>query len=122
MNDIRHRTGSALEAGAELLPNSPLWQRVPSRDERGRPLSDFMMIIPGLARRPAAQLRETLARIERVLRRYGDTVVFADVNLRLNVLWVTVRPVPGICLELPTVIKYYVPEALLVAERLRPRA
>ncbi|RMG56831.1 MAG: hypothetical protein D6717_05740 [Gammaproteobacteria bacterium] len=107
--------------GPELLPNSPLWQRAPARDAQGRPLSDFMMIIPGLAARPAAQVRETLARIERVLKRYGETVVFADMNLQLNVLWVTVRPVPGICLELPTVIKYYVPEALLVGERFRPR-
>jgi hypothetical protein len=52
-----------------------------------------------------------------VLARYGDAVVFADVNLRLNTLWVTVRPIPGICLELPAALKHRVPEALLVAHK-----
>jgi hypothetical protein len=45
--------------------------------------------------------------------------VFADMNLRLNVLWVTVRPIPGICLELPAALKTRVPEAMLVAQRVQ---
>lgn len=100
-----------------LYPAEPLWRRAPGRDRQGRPLSDFMMIIPGLRSRPAAQVQNTVHRIQGVLARYGKAVVFADLNLRLNTLWVTVRPVPGICLELPAVIKHLVPEALLVAHR-----
>jgi hypothetical protein len=38
-------------------------------------------------------------------------------NLKLNALWVTVRPIPGICLELPAAIKMQVPEALLVGQK-----
>jgi len=43
--------------------------------------------------------------------------VFAEVNLKLNTLWVTVKPVPGICLELAAAIKVRIPEALLVAQK-----
>lgn len=101
-----------------LHPAEPLWKRAPTRDEYGRPLSDFMMLIPGLGRQPAQVLQETVARIEAVLAHYERSVVFADLNLKMNVLWVTVRPVPGICLELPTAINLRVPEAKLVAHKL----
>jgi hypothetical protein len=42
--------------------------------------------------------------IEQVLERYSSTMIFADLNLKLNVLWVIVRPGPGICWNLPTAI------------------
>ena len=100
-----------------LEPAEPLWKRAPTRGEDGRPLSDFMMIIPGLRQRPAAHLEETIAAIQEVLSFYHRVVVFADLNLRLNVLWVSVKPVPGICLELPTALKLRVPEAMLVAQK-----
>lgn len=98
-------------------PSTPLWQRVPSRDVDGSLLSDFMMLIPNLRRRPLARRQRTIGAIQDVLDGYGRTVVFADLNLRLNLLWVSVRPVPGICLELACAIKLRVPEALLVAQK-----
>lgn len=101
-----------------LLPAEPLYTRVPTRDETGQYLSDFMMIIPGLRKKPAHRRQEVIARLEYVLQLYRQTVVFADLNLKINVLWVSVKPVPGICLELPAVIKFHVPEALLVSHRL----
>jgi hypothetical protein len=124
MKDTRHRErhmhpalfkGTDLQSGPR--PSEPLWQRAPTRDEQGRALSDFMMIIPHLRDKPRRQLEQTVQRIEQVLLRYHDKVVFADLNLALNVLWVSVRPVPGICLELPTAIKLQVPEALLVSHK-----
>ena len=45
--------------------------------------------------------RETIRKIERVLERYSSIVVFADLNLKLNVLWVIVRPGPGRCWKNP---------------------
>ena len=30
----------------QLSPAEPLWKRVPTRDDEGRPVSDFMMLIP----------------------------------------------------------------------------
>jgi len=108
---------TALLQGVSLEPAGPLWKRAPTRDRDGRPLSDFMMLIPGLSKRPAVQLEQVLDTIRSVLARYGDAVVFADLNLRLNVLWVSVRPIPGICLELAAALNSAVPESRLVAQR-----
>ena len=102
---------------SSMQPAEPLWKRVPTHDNDGVILSDFMMIIPRLRDKPRHLLEMTVQRIESVLRCYQNSVVFADLNLGLNVLWVSVRPVPGICLELPTAIKLQVPEALLVSHK-----
>jgi hypothetical protein len=106
----------ALLASTAMQPGEPLWKRAPTRDADGHPLSDFMMVIPGLGRQPQARVAEKVAAMERVLAAYRHAVVFADLNLRLNVLWVSVRPLPGICLELPTALNACVPEAKLVAQ------
>ncbi len=100
-----------------LSPAEPLWKRAPIRDSHGRLLSDFMMLIPKLSKQPESIQKQKIAALELVFHHYGKAIVFADLNLKLNVLWVTVRPIPGICLELPAAIKHYVPEALLVAQQ-----
>jgi hypothetical protein len=100
----------------QYVAADPLYKRAPRVDEHGKPLSDFMMIIPKLRMRPHHALQEIIAKIKSVLEQYADTVVFVDLNLRLNVLWVLVRPVPGICRDLPSAISNAVPEALLVAQ------
>ena len=102
---------------AQLNPAEPLWKRVPTRDVDGRLFSDFMMLIPKLRSRPSHIRDAVIAEIHAVLEHYRKVVVFADLNLKLNVLWVSVRPVPGICLELPAAIKCRVPEAMLVGQR-----
>jgi hypothetical protein len=99
----------------DLVPSLPLYKRAPRQDENGKPLSDFMMIIPKLRTRPQPLIKETVAKIEKVLERYAGSVVFADLNLKLNVLWVIVRPERGICSDIPCAINNAVPEALLVA-------
>ncbi len=109
---------SGLRRSAVLEPASPLWQRVPTRDESGTLLSDFMMLIPGLNRTGHGHIEGVIGELELALGAYTDIVCFADLNLKLNLLWVSVRPVPGICLELPSAIKLRVPEALLIAHRL----
>ncbi len=97
-------------------PAEPLYKRLPREDEHGKPLTDFMMIIPKLRTRPQHIVQQTIQKIERVLERHAGIVVFADLNLKLNVLWVIVRPVPGSCWNLPMAINQEVPEALLVAQ------
>lgn len=99
-----------------LLPGEALRHRAPAYDDEGRPLSDFMMLIPKLSQRPQHQIKQTLQHLQDVINRYQEHIVFVDLNLRINVLWVSVKPVPGICLELPTAIKACIPEALLVAQ------
>lgn len=103
---------------AHMDPAEPLWKRVPTRDADGRPFSDFMMLIPRLRSRPRQVMESTIAEIHGVLEHYRKVVVFADLNLKLNLLWVSVRPVPGICLELPAAIKCRVPEAMLIGQRI----
>jgi hypothetical protein len=117
MSQLEPKRNQQPRKSLNLLPAEPLWKRAPGRDEEGRALSDFMMIIPGLCRQSTDYVQNTLSEIEKVLKLYGSVVVFAEMNLKINTLWVTVRPVPGICLELPAVLKYRVPEALLVAHK-----
>ncbi len=100
-----------------MVPAEPLWKRVPTRGDQGQLLSDFMMIIPGLRARPGHEIEKTIQDIQEVLALYRHAVVFADLNLKLNVLWVSVKPVPGICLELPTAIHMRIPSAKLVAQK-----
>ncbi len=111
----RRENGSVLS----LLPAEPLWKRVPTRDENGILLADFMMIIPRLHNKPDHLVKKTISAIEGILQCYQDSVVFADLNLKLNVLWISLRPREGICLELSAAIKLQVPEALLVSEKIR---
>jgi hypothetical protein len=102
---------------ASLLPGGPLWRRAPTRDDAGQRLSDFMLLIPGLRQRSQGDLHDVVDRIDSILQLYRPTVTFADLNLELNILWVTVKPVPGVCRQIVLAIQDQVPEALLVASR-----
>jgi len=117
MNPAAKRTQQNLpRPSLAYIPTEPLYKRAPREDENGKPLSDFMMIIPQLRDRPQHFIQETIDKIEKVLEAHSSHVVFADLNLKLNVLWVSVRPTPGICWNLPVEINNQVPEALLVAQ------
>lgn len=105
-----------LSSSFELLSAEPLWQRAPTRDQHGQRLSDFMMLIPRLGKRPLLHIQQTVENLQAVINDFQQAIVFVDLNLKLNVLWVSVKPIPGICLDLPTAIKARVPEAVLVAQ------
>ena len=100
----------------DLCPAEPLYNRVPTRDITGQRLSDFMMLIPKLRQQPQAKFNQVIQQLQEVLESYQHAIVFADLNLQLNVLWVSVKPIPGICLELPASILARIPEARLVAQ------
>ncbi|MHB1529010.1 MAG: hypothetical protein ACYCP0_10885 [Acidiferrobacteraceae bacterium] len=76
-----------------------------------------MMLIPGLRDRPGIQLQSVLRHIEDVLSRFQE-VVFIDLNVPLNLLWVSVRPRPGVILDIAALMRCRVPEALLVGQYL----
>ncbi|MEY2342381.1 hypothetical protein AB4090_09770 [Acidithiobacillus sp. IBUN Pt1247-S3] len=118
------------ESGAALVPactlpvilpwgrleaDGPLWQRVPIRDEYGHLLADFRMLFPGLRRHSRERQIHTLRLVGGVLQRYQKWVVFADLNLRMNLLWVSIRARPGLTVEIPAAILEEVPEARLLA-------
>ncbi|HET9122524.1 MAG TPA: hypothetical protein VFN52_03365 [Acidiferrobacteraceae bacterium] len=115
-NRLPARAHGALAASA-LRPAGPLYERAPTRDEDGTRLSDFMMLIPGLRARPEHQFRDALRKIEMVLAQFQE-VVFIDLNVPLNLLWVSVRPRPGVILEIASTLKFHVPDMLLVGPRL----
>ncbi|MEN8206666.1 MAG: hypothetical protein ABFS24_11720 [Pseudomonadota bacterium] len=93
----------------------PLRKRAPSHDENGRPLSDFMMLIPGLRDQPKHIIDNTIQDVHIVLTHFSEVVVFAEFNLRLNLLWVSIRSVQGIRNEIASAIREQVPEAKLVS-------
>ncbi|MEE9350922.1 MAG: hypothetical protein V3U78_01575 [Thiotrichaceae bacterium] len=100
----------------EIEPSEPLWQRVPTKDEDGNYLSDFIIIIPKLNKQRKMYISSTIDKLAQVLNFYKNTIVFADLNMKKNVLWVSIRPVRGMCIEIPAAIKQAVPEAKLVGE------
>ncbi|MFN3749895.1 MAG: hypothetical protein ACK4SR_00880 [Thiobacillus sp.] len=105
---------------AGALPGEPLWRRAPTRDVNGGLLADFMMLIPQLRDQPPLQIERTSRELYAILSLHQD-VVFADLNLRLNLLWVSLRPRPGAISELVAAIRLRVPQAVLVAHHVDPR-
>ncbi len=116
-SSINNKQSEEIKTTLKLSPNTPLWQRVPTKDESGKYLGDFMMIIPKLKSLSADQQSQILNKLNAVLHRYQDSVVFADLNLKMNLLWVSVKPVNGIILELSSAIIESVPEAKLISDR-----
>ncbi len=95
--------------------SEPLRSRAPARDADGNSLSDFMVLIPGLKRKPRNLINRTISEIHLVLSRFEHAVVFAEFNIRLNLLWVSIRPIQGIRFEIAGAIQERVPEARLVS-------
>jgi len=116
-NRFWNMTSIILVEKRDYEPGHPLWQRVPTRDAEGRYLSDFMMLIPKLSRWPEVRRAQVFGELERVLAEFGEMVVFADLNLKLNLLWISMRQNPSGCLGLAAAIKERIPEAVLVASQ-----
>lgn len=110
-------TSSKLFRIAQLKPGEPLWQRAPTQDADGNLLNDFMMLIPRLRHRSEVRRQQVMGELQQLFSELEDTVVFADLNLKLNLLWISMRPRPGGCVSLAAEIKVRVPEAVLVASQ-----
>lgn len=96
-----------------------MWKIVPTRDEHGKLLSDFMMLIPKLRDQSPDFIQNTLNCIAGILRPHTE-VKFVNLNVPLNLLWISHRSLPGVGLELVGRIQNLIPQALLVAQKLRP--
>lgn len=99
-----------------ISPAEPLWKLAPTRDEQGKRLSDFLMIIPRLSKKPEHYIKQTLSDLEKALKLYSDSVVFANLDMKLNTLWVSFKNEPGLFMEITAAVKRSVPEALLVGD------
>lgn len=107
--------GAAHLERRRTAPAEPLCRIVPTRDADGKRLIDFMMLVPHLRDKPEIDRQATFGHIQRVLGRHTE-VVFADINLKLNLLWVSLRHRPGVICEIVHAIRQRVPEAVLVAQ------
>lgn len=116
---VQPYTGHAMATPCE--PGLPLWQRAPTRDSEGARLTDFMMLIPRLSRQPAGEI-ESVSRIIHTVLGLHKEVVFADLNLKLNLLWVSLRPRQGAIIEIAAAIRTLVPCAILVAQPPKARS
>lgn len=115
----RHEeTARAVAERAPLYPAEPLWRLAPTRGEDGRCLADFMMLIPALATGGEGVRRHVGESIRTVCESFGDAVAFAEVNYRLNILWVSVAAEPGLSGRVASAIRQQLPDALLVGGQL----
>lgn len=105
-----------LKLSIGLTPAEPLWKLAPTHDEDGGPVSDLLMIIPKLKTKPEQYIKDTLANIEFALKQYKDEVLFANVDMKLNTLWVSFKAIPGIYGDIVSTLRANVPEAVIVGE------
>ena len=94
--------------------NEPLYDRAPTLDENGKPYADFMMLIPRLNKADMPELKQKIAGLQAVLLDYSE-VVFVDLNMRLNLLWVSFTPKVGLIEQMVVDIQQRVPEAKLIS-------
>ncbi len=94
--------------------NEPLYKRAPAQDENGKPYADFMMLIPKLNKATMPELKAKMAGLQAVLVNYSE-VVFADLNLKLNILWISFKPKIGLIEQIAVDIQTRVPEAKLIS-------
>ncbi len=109
------RAQSLPEAPGQWACGEPLWKRAPKRDSEGHPYVDFMMLAPGLKRRPGHEIESLMRIIRSVLQRFENWVVFADFNLKLNVIWVSLKYRPGLMAEIVAALRAQAPILKLVA-------
>ncbi len=93
----------------------PLWKLAPKRDQEGHSYTDFMMLAPALKKRSAHEVECVVQVVQGVLAHFEEWVVFADFNLKLNVLWVSLKYRPGIISEIVAALRAKAPELKLVA-------
>lgn len=72
-----------------------------------------MMLICGMQHWPGYRKADAIAHVHRILSGYSE-VVFADLNLKIDLLWVSVRPRYGVISEIAAELQQRIPEAKLV--------
>ena len=103
----------------DIQQSQPLWQRVPTRTDAGEYVCDFMMLISRFNQLTSHNQNSIVEKLYAVLKQYSDVVIFADLNVKLNLLWISHRPRPGIGLEVAAMIHEFIPEAKLVSHHQR---
>ena len=87
-------------------PAVPLWQRVPTRTDAGELAADFII-----------QKQKVYDTLYQILKTYDADILLAEVNTRMNTLWVSHKPRPGLGVEIAAMIHEHVPQAKLISQR-----
>ena len=107
---------STLRLGVTIGPaNATLLERVPKVDEGGKPLGDMLVILPKLRDKTAHELDLVARGLDRALSHFAEQIVFAELNVSRNTLWVSMRPMKGIRASIASAIQLEVPNAKLIA-------
>jgi len=112
MSESSHKL--VLAAASAYGPGGPLYQRAPTRCSAGRPVSDLMLLLPGLKQGLEPVVSRVTAELSAILAGFGERVLFAELNLKLGLLWVTVPGEPGLCHEVAQTVRGHLPEARVV--------
>jgi len=115
--DNSERDKTQLAACFPHEPAQPLWQRVPTHTDAGELVSDFMMILSGLKKLGETQKQKLYDTLYRVLKMYDSDILLAEVNTKLNTLWISYKPRPGLGAEIAAMIHHHVPQAKLISQR-----
>lgn len=114
--DSAFKQKNSLLSHPKFQPSEPLWQRVPTHDDAGNPYADFVMLIPGLKKFEAVFLEEIINKLNSVFKLYEKDIILVDLNLKINTLWVTLRPRIGLSSEIAALIHHLVPQAKLISQ------
>lgn len=117
MPNLRSKNHS-VTPGLTMRPAEPLWRLAPTRDDDGRGLADFMMLLPGLTGATPVVRQQVADTVREVFAEFGEAVAFADINCRLNLLWVSVEAQPGLAARVASAVRRRLPDALLVGGQL----
>lgn len=104
-----------LSAGYDIT--QPLWQRVPTRTDTGELAFDFMVIVKQLNKLAPMKQNIVLDEIYSVLEIYSKVILLADMNLKMNLLWVSHLPRPNLSIEIASRIIDVYPPARLISHR-----
>ncbi len=115
-------TKSRIPSTTPYIVSSPLWKWAPCRDASGKPYFYFMMLIPGLKQMDQAGLEHIMIKLKSSLRAFENVVVYVDLNTRLNLLWVTTKPIPHVSRHIMQAIQFEIPGAKIVAGDFNPES
>ena len=106
-----------VQLATEYSVTQPLWQRVPTRTNAGELAFDFMIIIKRLNKLSPIRQKDVLDKIYSVLDIYSRVILLADMNLKMNLLWVSHLPRPNLSIEIASRIIEVYPPARLISHR-----
>ena len=113
MSDIVKRKCHSFDNPALSLEGGGLWRYVPVSNSDNKAFCDFMVLLPGIKKNRTLQVM-IRHQLQEVLKGFGDQIIFADLNLHLGLVWVTVTPEPGLCSDVAEAIHSRVDGARVV--------